>query len=494
MGARMLFAIAVVSSLLLCCKKNGPKAGSTSANQTTTSDSTSNIITVFTNISDPRLAQIQTTTGFRYTFFGQRNAIGQPITVTAYSLAKLPDSVDMDYVMFDDSGRYSNILLHTGAQMHVNYGVSDSLQITVALPDSTPKVYTTSLSSQGAVRGSHPSIMAPSGHQPALVTGGSGGPIVLGGSDGNVDISVTYVNTYDNGTAVDAGATVMVNITDGSRLNISLPAVYNPQTQFYSVPLTKFSSDFAYNPTGTSASSKTLQLIAAALNLVCLEGPDNDPSLSAANEELASSVLADLELYACATGPATCAAVNALLITCKATALIDLINNVINNVGSFIETIDPNAAPYSLNAAVSVTAYDSKYNMNLSSPSQTVNQILSNFGGNSDFQLAFNYVDSTSCAFTFVIPGMKFINEWGQNTVGGPVKNWTPIYTFDSACYQNENYYGVYEGVGSNLSGYSFTLGSGLSISIEYFGSYLQFCSASSPVVNFDTAQVFSCP
>jgi len=376
-NCKKAFALTALLLSFFCCKKNG---------KVSTQPGASNSVVVYTNSSDPRLAQIQTTSGKRYTFFGQRDGTGAPIRVTGYSLSTLPDSTDADFVTFDDSGRYSSFYLHTGISMHLSYNIPDSVEIVLSQPDSVPKRYIAATGGSSTIK--HSPATPLSFARPKVVAGGAGTGAPA--SDGNVDVSVTDLNTYTQFSSVDSTATVIVNIFNGNQFNFSLPATYNPQTTFYSVPLTNFSSSFAYTSNTSTAVTTTVNLIKTALTLVCLSSPDTDPSLSIQ----VGSLLEDVEEDACLVGPLPCAAFAALVITCSSSEIIDVLENVLDDAGNFVTSIDPNTAPYSAGATVSVTT-SGAYGTMQSAQSLSVGQVLTNFTGY-DFQQTFTYSDSTT--------------------------------------------------------------------------------------------------
>jgi len=382
--------------LLVCCKKNKPSAnsGGNSGSDTLTT------VTYFTNSSDPRLAQIQTPAGQRYTFYCRRNSAGTPTMLTAYSLENLPDSTDQDFVTFDDSGRYSSLHLHTGLEMQVLYNSPDSFQMVVSQPDSASVVYTVPLSGGNGVRtgllkhlrGTAVRGSVTGAQRPKEVTGGfvANPP----GSDGNVDVSVTNVNTVDGESTIDSTATVIVNISDGGGVNYSLPATYNSAIGGFSVPLSNFSTDYT-NPPNNDISpfeQQAIQIIINGLNLICLSSP-NETAGPIPNTQ-AAAVLASFITYVRALGPEFYLPATALLIVCNANTIINTFNAILNATGDLIQKIDPTAEPYSKQAQVSVTAYGAHGTVQ-SDQSMTVQQILLNNVG-FDFLLTIDYSDSNS--------------------------------------------------------------------------------------------------
>jgi hypothetical protein len=92
---------------------------------------------VFVNASNPKFAELKIDSTERVAFFGKKSPLGEPLQLTGYSIYSAIDSSKYDYVQFDDSGRYSNMIFRTGEKLHFRYLQNDSLELLATGSDGT---------------------------------------------------------------------------------------------------------------------------------------------------------------------------------------------------------------------------------------------------------------------------------------------------------------------------------------------------------------------
>jgi hypothetical protein len=334
---------------------NGCKKNSSSSNN---GNNTNNTATVFTNSTDPRLAEIKTDDGQTVTFFGLRNEDGSPKRLTGYSFTSLPDTTKLDFVTLDTLGRYSDISLGTGENLHLDYSIKDSVKIIISGPDSISNEVVAF--APNSINGLNISNSIAGSTQSNSTAG-------TPGEDNNIDVKVTSENSITQiETDVKGEETqVIVNLNAGVNHQYSLLATYNASKGFYSVPLSSFGLDY-HDP---NAIDITLSFIKNILEVACVKTKSGDPQVDKSVPKLISTVVCPIpHPYA----KAICAASTAILFACKAGKILD----ILNKSKDVLYKIDPNAIPVT-NGIVTASSRHYKYGLAYSSP-VSVQQIIQN--------------------------------------------------------------------------------------------------------------------
>lgn len=345
-----------------------------------------NKVTVYTNIEDPRLAEMILNTGKRIVFFGERNSDGSPKVLTSYSIASQVDATKFDFITLDKEGRYNNIFLASGEKMHLEYRSEDSVQITLSDLDTvTNKMY--------ARVASHKSEMKPSSSaQDSIHTHGL---------DKKVSVKITTKNTATGIEEEVAGneTLVIVNFNAGQEHNYYLQAQYDGNTKIYSVPLSMSGLDFH----DEFALDKTISLINKALEFACSAASSSDPNIDKSITELIASSICPIPTP---VANAICPAAGTVLIACKAQDIFDVLKKAESHSKELLYKIDPNSIPIT-DAIASASSKHYKYKVKFSE--QKLVQIISN-PYQYDFKIVheFSAVDSNNGVFTDNRDGQQY--------------------------------------------------------------------------------------
>lgn len=360
---------------------------------------------VYTNITDPRLVEIQTPDRRNTIFFGQRDAVGKPIKLTGYSITSLIDSTKSDIVTLDSEGRYSNIFLGTGEKLHLDYGLNDS--VTFILSELDGESNQNNIEKKG-MQNNYLKIYNSTYSKKEIL-----------GADNNIDIKITAKNriTQIEKDVKNEETAVFVNIKAGKEFNKSIQAVYNNTTGFYNMPL----SLTGLNYQDESALDKTLELVKNALDVACKKTSSGDKVTDVTIPVLIATSICPIPHPA---AKAICLASEGILFACningKVSKASKILNKVLDPINSVIYKIDPNAIQPT-DGIVTVTSLHSEYGKQNSTPT-TVKQILSDLN-NYDIQITHEYTEKTipslttiltSVDSTLAISGGTILNDGGD--------------------------------------------------------------------------------
>lgn len=365
-----VLALVFLSATLIFCKKEAKKNEviKTASNR------------VFTNITDPRLAEIVTEDNRSITFYGSKDVNGKPTSLLAYRIKSLTDSNKADVFTFDEAGRYSDVVFANGSKVHFDFSKNND---SVFVATSTGQAIDTVIGLKY--------VRKPKGQR--LVNANR----IVGTGDVNIkvvardpsDPSIQEVNV--------AGAQVTVRMI-GNKFDYLLLAKYDGNG-IYSVPI----------PSNLQSSSPTItrdvaDFIINSLNIACFSSCDGCPSFA--------STLAPFCIRASTVpylGPLCTIATSSLIFLCDM-AGDKIIEKLLNKIVAYNSS---NNIPDE--AAVIITSEHFQYGQG-STPGMTMSEIRRAIALGEPYVAKIDYVERS------------VVGEWNLTfTWNGTGANTTPI-------------------------------------------------------------------
>src|SRR5665213_2672165 len=76
---------------------------------------------IFTNLTDPRIVQVNDSLGNTITYYGEKDASGIPTKLSGYSMTPAGNPTQKSWVAFDGSSRVSLLTLPSGFTVDFSY-------------------------------------------------------------------------------------------------------------------------------------------------------------------------------------------------------------------------------------------------------------------------------------------------------------------------------------------------------------------------------------